>query len=163
MSKSDIGYIYVVQMEGTRYFKIGRSNNVPRRMSEIGVQLPSPYRLRFAHKVCRVRFIESDLHQDFRSYRRNGEWFELPEDGVSLIKARLLCLQAEELTVRLLNRLLDSPFSSESLIRFGSVISRMGYRFERRLTLKHNLSVALLAVDLQAKEADDVLSAEVVL
>src|SRR5216684_6056681 len=117
--QSDPGYIYVVQMEWYPIYKIGRSSNVPRRMSEIGVQLPFPYRLYFAHKVPYVHYTESDLHRDFAAYRRNGEWFELPDICLEIIKARLLYAQTEWLTQRLIHRFNEDDLYPSALKQYG--------------------------------------------
>jgi Meiotically Up-regulated Gene 113 (MUG113) protein len=131
--RPDPGFIYVVQMTGHDIYKIGRSSHVPRRMSEIGVQLPFPYKLLFAHKVPYAYFTEADLHRDYSHSRTNGEWFQLPQTALHHIQARLLYMQAEWLVERVLRRLNEDDLYPDRIQRYGLLLQRVGARNERRL------------------------------
>lgn len=154
----DPGFIYVAQMEGHGVYKIGRSSNVPRRMSEIGIQLPFPYRLCFAHKVLHVHFMESDLHRDLSHLRKNGEWFELSERTLRAIKLKLIYAQSEWLTQRLVDRFNADDLYPDILRQYGRLFSNLGRRNDRRLNnlvdAEHDLIDEFLMLD--------VLSAEIV-
>jgi hypothetical protein len=154
----DLGFIYVAQMVGHPIYKIGRSLNVPRRMSEIGVQLPFPYHLCFAHKVPYVHFTESDLHRDLSYYRKNGEWFELTECALRMVRLRLLYAQTEWLAHRVVERFNYDDLYPCVLKQYGRVFLGLGKRNARRLSD---------LVDAERYLADqrivqDVLSAEII-
>jgi hypothetical protein len=155
----DSGFIYVVQMGEQRVYKIGRSSDVPRRMSEIGIQLPFPYRLLFAHRVPYCHYTESDLHRDFAFCRTNGEWFELSAAALEHVRARLLYAQAEWLTQRIVDRFLNDDLYPVVLTDYGRVFSKLGIRNERRL----EWDVQTKANYIDEIESEDPLSAEIVI
>lgn len=77
-----IAGVYVLQMGDI--YKIGRSSNIQRRMSELCGMLPYPTVL-----ICtipdsrKLKSVELELHRRYSSKRLNGEWFTLePEDVV---------------------------------------------------------------------------------
>jgi len=76
------GYVYLLQSPDG-HFKIGRSKDVPARVRTLGIQLPYPVKLR--HQVAVVSdaaIAEKFLHNKFKHYRTNGEWFRLPSEAV---------------------------------------------------------------------------------
>lgn len=154
----DPGFIYVVQMEGHPIYKIGRSSDVPRRLGQIGIQLPFPYRLCFTHKVPHVHFAEADLHRDLDCFRKNGEWFELTETALRFVRNRLLYIQAEWLTHRIVERFSNDDLYPNVLRQYGRVFFSLGRRNDRRLT-----SLVNAERDLGDEYIGlDVLSAEIV-
>lgn len=82
------GYIYLVA--GGQYYKIGRSNDVDRRMTEISPKLPFELEVLFVLEVPDMYQAEANLHHKFRDKRINGEWFALDADDVGW-----LCAQTE--------------------------------------------------------------------
>lgn len=79
------GYVYVIRAE-TGQYKIGRSNNVPRRMKLFSVKLPFSFEI-IHHFPCQDMYLaEDDLHVIFKSRRGNGEWFNLTDEDIALIK-----------------------------------------------------------------------------
>lgn len=157
--KQDRGFIYVVQMEGHPLYKIGRSSNVPRRMSEIGIQLPFPYQLCFAHRVPNSHFTESDLHDDFSWARLNGEWFRLTLSALTIIEAKLLVIQVQDLVDRIVSAMDPVEMTStEELARYGRLFLSLSKRLDRRLATRHESCVRCQA----EVEAADALSAEII-
>lgn len=156
MKKRESGFIYVVQMEGHPLYKIGRSANVPRRMSEFGVQLPFPYRLLFAHRVPNMYYAEADLHKDFASCRRNGEWFELPPSAIPYIQTGLLLTQAYTLADNIVTAIGDDACYSDRLKRYGQLLIRMSTRVERRVNTRYAcygpLQIEMMAMDALSAE-----------
>lgn len=129
----DAGYIYVVQMEGHQIYKIGRSGNVLKRIGQIGIQLPFPYRLCFSYKVPFHRFHESDLHRDFSRFRKNGEWFQLPELALEIIQMRLLYAQANLLAVEIRECFECEDLHPNLIEKYGRLFVGIGKRNSRRL------------------------------
>jgi Meiotically up-regulated gene 113 len=70
------GYIYLIHAVGSNYYKIGKTKAPDRRLLEIAPQMP------FTCKFIRVwhsnfmSLAEKYLHQRFKQFRANGEWFE---------------------------------------------------------------------------------------
>lgn len=132
---SSVGYIYVVQMEGHNLYKIGRSVNVPRRMSQIGVQLPYPYRLIFAYRSDDVRRREEWLHCELKEFRRNGEWFELEDRHIQYIRSHLLICQSQRLTERIVQKMAGDDLYPFRLHQYVRVLGRIVTRNDRRIEI----------------------------
>ena len=79
------GVVYLLQ--GEKYFKIGKSVNMEKRLTQIKLQLP--YRVELLHTIHAAHPLqaESYWHKHFASLRRNGEWFELGEAEVAEFKS----------------------------------------------------------------------------
>lgn len=74
------GYIYLLQAEGTRYFKIGKSISPDRRLRQIKPKMPFETQMVGAIRTNYMSLHERVLHWSWDSYRANGEWFLLSED-----------------------------------------------------------------------------------
>jgi len=150
------GFIYVVRMGDHDYFKIGRSTDVRRRMSEL--QLPCAGHLLFAYRVADASKVESQIHREFEHVRMNGEWFRLTESHLTEIRAHLLFVQANDLINRVLQAIAtDRDLFPHRLTQYGKVIMRMGTRAERRLDAYATFHQARTVAEFNAH---DVLEAE---
>jgi hypothetical protein len=127
------GYVYAIQMEGHPIYKLGRCNNVPRRLSEIGIQLPFPYQIIFARRVSSPIRIETAIHQTLADDRTNGEWFRLNELQIEYLGVCLLLLQAQELTDKLIEELrLRHDGDSCIVERYARLLVMAAKRLRRR-------------------------------
>lgn len=156
------GFIYVVEMEGQGIYKIGRTTDVQKRLTQFGIQPPFRYRLRFAHRVdCQER-VERFLHVIYKAQRLNGEWFRLSEHQLAEIEAELLVFQCRWLMERLTEQIKDFSFLMEPrrVDRFGSVLSKVLHRYARRSwclwQLQEKASIR------SAVDSDGILDAEVI-
>lgn len=135
MDTPNPGYVYVLQMDGHEYYKIGRTSNLSQRVCQIRPQMPTRLRVIFAHRVADCYFWESQLHFDYRDKRLNGEWFALNCLDLEAIKTRLLASQAEWflwfITERFQDRL--GALSLRAISRYGRVISLSARRADRRI------------------------------
>ncbi len=77
------GYVYLLRAD--KYYKIGRTNCLDRRMKDIKLQLPFPVERIFSIETSDMVWAETYLHQHFAKFRKNGEWFELGAEDVKWI------------------------------------------------------------------------------
>lgn len=74
-------FVYFIRAKfGSKYIKIGKANNVERRIMEL--QIGNPVPLTLIDKVrCKSEFhakqVEKLAHNIFYKQRRHGEWFNL--------------------------------------------------------------------------------------
>lgn len=78
------GVVYV--LKSAYGYKIGRTRNVPHRMRAFGVQLPFIYTIPFCVWFDDCHAAERRFHNAFASKRINGEWFDLEESDLDLIR-----------------------------------------------------------------------------
>ena len=79
------GYVYLLQSVSGHY-KIGRTVNPQNRLKTFGVLLPFEVEFIALIKSDDCVSLERSLHQTFRDFRVNGEWFNLAPDDVEYIK-----------------------------------------------------------------------------
>lgn len=78
------GVVYV--LESAYGYKIGRTRSMPDRMRVFGVQLPFMYKIPFCVWFDDCHAAERRFHNVFASKRINGEWFDLDESDLELIR-----------------------------------------------------------------------------
>lgn len=75
--------IYFIQNTETKHIKIGYSDNVRRRLSDL--QVTSPHELSIL-TICEGDIeLEKELHNKFNDYYVRGEWFNPSEELISYI------------------------------------------------------------------------------
>jgi hypothetical protein len=78
-------YIYFIADTKTNMVKIGVSTTPEKRLA--GLQTSSPNKLVFLAVAEGDEKKEKELHQQFKKYRKSGEWFELSTEIKQLIDA----------------------------------------------------------------------------
>lgn len=71
-------HLYLIQSDVNGYIKIGRTDDIAVRLSQL--QTGSPYRLKLIHKALYCGDYERDLHKMLQKHglrlRLDGEWFD---------------------------------------------------------------------------------------
>lgn len=74
-------YVYFLQGGDSGLIKIGKANDVNKRIADIQRMSPVVLNILCAIKCKDAHKLESELHNRFMKYRRHGEWFE-PTKGI---------------------------------------------------------------------------------
>lgn len=70
-------YVYLIRCSENNFYKIGISKNVETRLKQIQTTSPDKVFIVYKYKSIYASKIEKALHNFFKSYHKNNEWFEL--------------------------------------------------------------------------------------
>jgi len=83
-SKVAVGFVYL--MKSGRHYKIGRTNSVGRRGSELAIKIPVPPKTIHSIETDDPVGVEAYWHKRFNDRQGEGEWFELSPEDVRAFK-----------------------------------------------------------------------------
>ncbi|KAL8660624.1 MAG: hypothetical protein Q9202_006369 [Teloschistes flavicans] len=96
---SSNGFVYLIHMNGTTFYKIGMSLDPPTRLGTLQTGNPYLLALRRTQAVSDMRNAESGLHQQFEAHRMLNtnamEWFDF-NDGTDLVESAFDAFVVEE-------------------------------------------------------------------
>jgi hypothetical protein len=136
------GFIYIIQMEGHPYFKIGRTSNVTRRVAQISPLLPTRHKLLRYYNVKDSVTGEKTLHDEFKAQGLNGEWFNLTNQDLAYIHSMCLLGQSVKLYQRLIATLKteDPRGSIDTIGKAALALSHCVRRINRRYDANNRLA-----------------------
>lgn len=75
MNTSYRGYVYLIGSTNFGWYKIGMSRNAVIRIHQLGILLPFKVEVIAVWKTSNPSLLESLMHEKYRDYHLNGEWF----------------------------------------------------------------------------------------
>lgn len=93
------GFVYIIQdIDVTRYYKIGRSHEIKRRLGRFDTKLPMRVRVvGLLYAGSKEIEFEAHLHRQYASQRIRGEWFALSFSDVLEIQRKWLDNEYKEI------------------------------------------------------------------
>lgn len=79
----EISYIYIINIEGTEYYKIGVSNNPDRRIKDIEASMPFVINILILIKIINSYEVEEKVHNELENHFVKREWFKLSRKKVN--------------------------------------------------------------------------------
>lgn len=69
-------YLYILTIEGKNSFKVGVTNDIDKRLSNIQTGNPDKISIFFCDQIDEAYSIESKIKIKYKKYIKNGEWYE---------------------------------------------------------------------------------------
>jgi hypothetical protein len=85
--RSKAGHVYVIR--SGEYCKIGRTQDIQKRILALQTGSPHPIQLLIVTEVSDAIAIEKALHQRYTHRRQGGEWFALAPEDIAAITREL--------------------------------------------------------------------------
>lgn len=85
-------FLYILTMENSDLFKVGVTNDIEKRLSNIQTGNPNKIRILFCDEMEDAYKIESRIKIKYKKYIKNGEWYGgiNPEDIKKFIFKELI-------------------------------------------------------------------------
>jgi hypothetical protein len=99
ISKKEIcraGFVYLIQADETRFYKIGKSKDIYKRLETL--QVSSYSKLIVIHRIFSTNYtnLEKKLHIFYQDFWARGEWFEFSDDIVNGFLSVANAIECEE-------------------------------------------------------------------
>jgi hypothetical protein len=82
------GFVYVIQCGES--FKIGLTNNPTKRLRVLSVKAPFPLTVHLLIPTNNMEALEGELHTFFAHKHRRGEWFDLTEEDIEILRQKYI-------------------------------------------------------------------------
>lgn len=86
VKQSNPGFIYIIRAEDSSIYKIGKTKDMTKRMYQFDKQYPFNIELYTYFKSNDISNDEKSLHKQFEDKKQKGEWFQLDEYDLEIIK-----------------------------------------------------------------------------
>lgn len=83
------GCLYFIKLKDMDVYKIGVSQNIKRRLSDIDSNLPFDFEILSIHEFKNVYDIEEDIKKELEGKKLKREWFRLSTDEAKAIMMNL--------------------------------------------------------------------------
>jgi predicted XRE-type DNA-binding protein len=90
------GFVYVIQCEGTHYYKIGSSFNPNERLKNMQTGIPFDLKLIFSVEKEFANAVELMAHLEFGDHRVRAEWFTFSQPAIDKVINYLNKAKAEK-------------------------------------------------------------------
>ena len=84
-----VASVYLINMVGTSFYKIGVATNAKKRVKELQTGNPLPLEVTYEARVTDAYGFELALHKKFDDYRIQNEWFELTDARLTEVLSEL--------------------------------------------------------------------------
>ena len=78
-----IDFVYIINVVGTNKYKIGRSNDINRRLRQLQTGSPDKLTLYDIFTCADCSTLEPMIHKTFAKFRLNGEWFKFTDTEIT--------------------------------------------------------------------------------
>ena len=77
-----MGYVYLIEDRDNNRYKIGVTNDLEKRLRNLQTGNSNHISIKESFQTQQPFKLEKMLHNKFRQYQYNNEWYELPTDDV---------------------------------------------------------------------------------
>lgn len=132
------GHVYVLKAHKPfeECYKIGRTNNIDKRLHTFAVKLPYKVDLVCSLYCSDMYALEDGLHRVFKDKRLDGEWFKLSESDVGWLRWAMLVEEARWVCFYLheeMPKFHSNPNPVDEIERYLAVLVKAVRRLKRRL------------------------------
>jgi hypothetical protein len=135
------GEVYLLNLPGTDYYKIGLSIDAVNRSKKLSAALPADLDVAHVIYVADCQNVEDYFHGRYKKWQTRNEWFGFSEDLIKILTAEM-----DECAIE---RPKAKPESAPALPQKGQPFPAQGTEEERLEWLLSNLNVAGFLKDLR--------------
>lgn len=86
-NEQETSFVYVIEEAGNQLIKIGKAKDPMKRIPK-GLGAKNPYKLKTLHLIPTKSDLQVErwMHENFKTKRKNGEWFKLSHEDVAWIR-----------------------------------------------------------------------------
>ncbi len=88
--------VYVIKMQNTEKYKIGKTIDLKRRLKQFSTGNPENIKITYFIATEHYKSLEKHLHEVFNDSRISGEWFSFNEERLQELESHLSLLQSDQ-------------------------------------------------------------------